>query len=140
MLGHAPDDGEEELMLAVTLCLRDRRAAARRDEGGGEKGLPSADLSYLQVGFAVLEPVGRQAQQDDEQYVGIGGNGALAASSDACDGVDSWSPLLLLPGQHRVCGTSLSCRQKSADSSGLRKRDACAWCQLDATDEQRARP
>ena len=108
----AEEEEEEELMLAVTLCLRDRRSEMRNQGGGGggREDVPgrvtaAADISYLQVGFSVLEPVCHEERHGDGANVGSGASGALKTGSFK---VDCRSPLLLLPGQHRVCGTSLT--------------------------------
>ena len=83
------DDVHQDMVVAVTLCLRDKRRQLRGLGRGAH-----VPLSYLQVGTSLLRP-GRK--HSPHGHAG-GGEG---------DGeVDASSPLCLLPGNHRVCGRS----------------------------------
>ena len=74
-------DPNDDLRVAVTLCLADRRARE-----GAER---EHQMTYLRIGLTVLRPVRREE----------GGDGAEQEE-------DCMSPTCLLPGYHRVCGTS----------------------------------
>ena len=87
------DDVHQDIVVAVTLCLRDKRRQLRGLGLGAH-----APLSYLQVGTSILRPRKRHSPHGHE-----GGGESWAKGEGE---VDASSPLCLLPGNHQVCGRS----------------------------------